>query len=142
MYENHYKHSMDRAKALTLAGYGLAEFAYLGSTVGQYMRHFRQITGNNSLQFEVFPYGPLAYVLLFMAIDRYLFDRIGAQTTFQKAFMEGLVLGLVIYGVYNVTNRVTFGPLWSERVMFQDLAWGALVMAGVAVLYRYLISVA
>lgn len=132
---------MNRAKALTLAGYGLAEFAYLGSTLGQYVSHFRRITGNNSLQFEIFPYGPLAYVLLFIAIDRYVFDRIGMQTTFQKAFLEGLLLGLVVYGVYNVTNRVTFGSLWSQRVMFQDLAWGALVMALVAVLYRYLISV-
>ena len=132
---------MNRAKALTLAGYGLAEFAYLGSTLGQYTSHFRRITGNNSLQFEVFPYGPLAYVLLFIAFDRYVFDRIGMQTTFQKAFLEGLLLGLVVYGVYNVTNRVTFGTLWSQRVMFQDLAWGSLVMALVAVLYRYLITV-
>ena len=132
---------MDRAKTLTLAGYGLAEFAYLGSTLGQYMRHFRRITGNDSLQFELIPYGPLAYILLFIAIDRYIFDRISLQTTYEKAALEGLLLGLVIYGVYNATNRVTFGPLWSQRVLFQDLAWGSLVMALVAVLYRYLISV-
>lgn len=131
---------MDRAKALALAGYGLAELAYLSSTAGQYVRHFRGITKNNSLQFELIPYGPLAYVLLFVAIDRYIFQRIGTKTSFQKAFLEGLVLGLVIYGVYNATNRVTFGPLWSERMLFQDLAWGALVMALVAVLYRWLLA--
>jgi uncharacterized membrane protein len=132
---------MDRAKVLALAGYGLAEYAYLSSTAGHYVRHFRGITGNDSLQFEVVPYGPLAYVLLFVAIDRYVFDRIGIQTTFQKAFLEGLLLGLVVYGVYNATNRVTFGPAWSERVLFQDLAWGALVMASVALLYRWLLSI-
>lgn len=131
---------MDRAKALALAGYGLAEFAYLSSTAEQYVRHFRGITGNDSLQFEVVPYGPLAYVLLFVAIDRYVFGRISTQTAFRTAALEGLLLGLVIYGVYNATNRVTFGPLWNERVLFQDLAWGSLVMAGVALLYRWLLS--
>lgn len=133
---------MDRAKAMALVGYALAELAYLSSTAGQYVRHFRGITGNNSLQFELIPYGPLAYVLLFVAIDRYIFDRIGSNTTFRQAFLEGLVLGLVIYGVYNATNRVTFGPLWNQRILFQDLAWGALVMAGVAVLYRWLLGAA
>ncbi len=46
----------------------------------------------------------------------------------RAAALNGLVLGLVAYGTYDLTNQATL-RIWSAKVTILDLAWGAFASA-------------
>ncbi len=51
----------------------------------------------------------------------------------RAAALNGLVLGLVAYGTYDLTNQATL-RLWSVRLTVADMAWGGAVTALAATL--------
>ena len=51
----------------------------------------------------------------------------------RTAALNGLVLGLVAYGTYDLTNQATL-RLWSTRLTLADMAWGGVVTALAAVI--------
>jgi uncharacterized membrane protein len=51
----------------------------------------------------------------------------------RTAALNGLVLGLVAYGTYDLTNQATL-RLWSTRLTLADMAWGGAVTALAAVI--------
>ena len=59
------------------------------------------------------------------------------DTGFLKVFLLGVLLGLVAYGTYDLTNQATLKK-WPVIVTLVDLAWGALLTGGVSVLSVYL----
>ena len=61
--------------------------------------------------------------------------RTGDWTT---ALVSGLVLGLVAYGAYDLTNHATL-QVWSLRITLADMAWGA-VASGAAATAGFLAS--
>jgi uncharacterized membrane protein len=46
----------------------------------------------------------------------------------RTAALNGLVLGLVAYGTYDLTNQATL-RLWSTRLTVADMAWGGVITA-------------
>ena len=61
--------------------------------------------------------------VLFLAVTPAL--RSGQWRT---AALNGLVLGLVAYGTYDLTNQATL-RLWSTRLTLADMAWGGAITA-------------
>ena len=51
----------------------------------------------------------------------------------RTAALNGLVLGLVAYGTYDLTNQATL-RLWSTRLTLADMAWGGAITALAATL--------
>ena len=49
----------------------------------------------------------------------------------RKALLNGVVLGVVAYATYDLTNQATLRN-WSVRVTVADLCWGAFVSATAA----------
>ncbi len=47
------------------------------------------------------------------------------------ALTRGLVLGLVAYGTYDLTNQATLRQ-WSSTVTFADMAWGTILTGAAA----------
>jgi uncharacterized membrane protein len=47
------------------------------------------------------------------------------------ALVGGLVVGLVAYGAYDLTNHATL-KVWSLRITLADMAWGALASSTAA----------
>ena len=45
------------------------------------------------------------------------------NNSFTQAFWTGIVLGLVAYGTYNLTNMATIKN-WSSTVVIVDMIWG------------------
>ena len=66
--------------------------------------------------------------VLFLAVTPAL--RIGQ---WRAAALNGLVLGLVAYGTYDLTNQATL-RLWSVRLTVADMAWGGVITALAATL--------
>jgi uncharacterized membrane protein len=46
----------------------------------------------------------------------------------RTAALNGLVLGLVAYGTYDLTNQATL-KLWATRLTLADMAWGGVLTA-------------
>lgn len=99
---------------LTLGGTG-KRFMDVASGIGQ-------IRPWSSWQKLAFAGG--AYVLLAVALCCVLsLDRgIG------RTLLAGLVAGLVIYGVFDLTNLVVFGRGYSLGLAVSDVCWGTFVM--------------
>jgi uncharacterized membrane protein len=67
-------------------------------------------------------YVPAALVYLIMPIAvTYL--AIVPSKTIQESVQKGALVGLAMYGVYDLTNLATFDN-WTTRMAMQDIAWG------------------
>ena len=54
-----------------------------------------------------------------------------------QAFWSGIVLGLVAYGTYNLTNMATIKN-WSINVVFVDMFWGGILTGTSSVIGIYI----
>ena len=82
-------------------------------------------------------YVPAALVYLIMPIAvTYL--AIVPSKTIQESVQKGALVGLAMYGVYDLTNLATFDN-WTTRMAMQDIAWGTFlcsVTAGIGYKFK------
>jgi uncharacterized membrane protein len=82
-------------------------------------------------------YVPAALVYLIMPIAvTYL--AIVPSKTIQESVQKGALVGLAMYGVYDLTNLATFDN-WTTRMVLQDMAWGTFlcsVTAGIGYKFK------
>ena len=83
-------------------------------------------------------YIPAAIVYLLMAFTvTYL--AIVPSKSIQESVQKGSLVGLAMYGVYDLTNLATFDA-WTPRMAIQDIAWGTFlcsVTAGIGYKFKY-----
>lgn len=77
--------------------------------------------------FKLFP-AILVYVLL--ALGTVLFV-LAKANSFGAAILWGAILGLIVYGVYDLTNYATIAH-WPLKFLFMDMAWGTVCGGSVA----------
>jgi len=65
-----------------------------------------------------------AYLLLSLALCLIL----GLDRSVRKTLLAGLLAGLIIYGVFDLTNLVVFGRGYSPSLALSDICWGTFVM--------------
>jgi uncharacterized membrane protein len=78
----------------------------------------------------------LVYVLMALAVT-YL--AIVPSKTLQESVQKGALVGLAMYGVYDLTNLATFDA-WTPWMAMQDMAWGTFlcsVTAGIGYKFKY-----
>ena len=56
-----------------------------------------------------------------------------------KAFINGIFLGLAMYGVYNLTSASIYPSKWSNHIIIGDTVWG-MGLTGVVSLILYQIN--
>jgi len=91
-----------------------------------YQKQFKRINnGEIKLDTRVWVSAAIAYFLLALGI--YLFIVRPELTNFKPdyliIFLKGLALGLIIYGVYNGTNKATINE-WGTKESIIDTVWG------------------
>lgn len=69
------------------------------------------------------------YLLIPAGIVLFVRPAMGAQASLWQAFAWGALFGLVLYGVYDMTNRSILEK-WSLKLTLADLAWGC-VLCGI-----------
>ena len=74
--------------------------------------------------------GIVAWSLMAFVIIVY---NIYCVTNLKQSFYGGIIIGLVLYGVYNSTNYAIFKE-WNLKVCFYDTLWGIILMTSVSVL--------
>lgn len=107
-----------------------------------YMEQFKRInkgpnpTGKRALLSAMFAY-------LLLALGLYMFIVRPEKTNFKpdywNIFIKGLIMGLVVYGVYNGTNMATISE-WGTKEFIIDTVWGTILSGVLAVGSVYLIK--
>jgi uncharacterized membrane protein len=129
----------------TLTGFGASLLAFIvldGIWLGVVMKNFYvtqlQAIGrivDGSLM-PVWPVAVLVYPLLALGIDVFVLPRAQAM---QQAGLLGALFGLVVYGVYDLTNYATLAG-WPAIVTVVDIAWGTTACAASAAFARAMSS--
>ena len=78
--------------------------------------------------------GAFVWFLLVLGIFCFILPQ---ANSLQSACSLGLIFGLVVYGVYDLTNFVTINH-WSIKLMLTDLAWGCIINSFMSGLIFYL----
>jgi uncharacterized membrane protein len=60
---------------------------------------------------------------------------VGANATLWQAFGWGAVYGLVLYGVYDMSNMAVLEK-WTVRMTLADMAWGCLLCGAISTVMR------
>ena len=112
----------------------LLDFFYIFFTSHSLKRHFASIQKLSSIdkvEYRFWPYGLIAYLILFFSVWYFLIYRI-AQATMQKEektkvwkiiVFDSFMFALVVWGIYNFTNATTLAPR-DHTVIMVDMLWG------------------
>lgn len=71
----------------------------------------------------------LVYILIPAGLVLFVRPLLGPDSTIGHAFAWGAAYGLVVYGVYDLTNRAVLQN-WSLRLTIADILWGC-VLCGI-----------
>ena len=78
----------------------------------------------------------VVYILLSLGVVYFVLPQIGADHSLFATFLFGAFLGLIVYGVYDMTNLATLKS-WPLVLVAADMAWGAFVTGIVSVITQY-----
>lgn len=78
----------------------------------------------------------LVYLLIPAGIVLFLPAALGENATWKKAFAWGAIYGLIVYGVYDLTNLSVLAQ-WSLRMTLFDIVWGCVLCGTMSVLLAF-----
>ena len=78
----------------------------------------------------------LVYLLIPGGILLFVRPLLGAEATIWQAFGWGAVFGLVLYGVYDLTNLAVLEK-WTLLMTVADIAWGCVLCGTISVVMRF-----
>lgn len=104
----------------------IIDFIWLNFVAKNFYFERMQHVGNiidGKIKISLMP-GLFVYVLLALGITYFVLPKSSNNDTFYSVFVSGAILGLVIYGVYDLTNMATLKS-WPLSLALADVAWGA-----------------
>lgn len=81
----------------------------------------------------------VVYLLIPAGIVIFVRPLVGANAPLWQAFGWGALYGLVLYGVYDLTNLAVLEK-WTVRMTLADMTWGCLLCGSISILMSYLVS--
>ena len=78
----------------------------------------------------------LVYLLIPAGVVLFVRPLLGEQAAMWQAFAWGAVFGLVLYGVYDLTNLAVLEK-WTLRLTLADMAWGGVLCGTSSVLLQF-----
>lgn len=120
------------AYAASLVVFTGIDFIWLGRMGDAFYR-----PAMGGLALDGFRLGPAVafYLLYAFGVALFAVDPALAAQSWKMAWAHGLALGLVGYGVYDLTNQATL-KTWPLALTLVDMAWGGF-LTGVAALAGY-----
>ena len=112
-----------QAIVATAVSVGAMDALWLSYRYAYHNELFKSIQ-NSKLQIRILP-SILIYALIPYAI--YIWA-IKDKKTFQEAAANGAIVGLILYGFYDLTNYATFNN-WTLEMAITDTLWGTTVCA-------------
>ncbi len=78
----------------------------------------------------------LVYLLIPGGIILFVRPLLGENGTAWQAFGWGALFGLVLYGVYDLTNLAVLEK-WTVRMTLADMAWGCVLCGTISIVVRF-----
>ena len=75
---------------------------------------------------QLYLYLSAGFVYVLMALAQTLFILPLYPVSQAQVFIKSILLGVIIYGVYDLTNAI-FIPNWSWKIVFIDIIWGGVI---------------
>jgi uncharacterized membrane protein len=80
-------------------------------------------------------YAVLTWVLIVLSIQLIILSQSNLDST--KVFVNGVLLGLAMYGVYNLTSASLYPSKWTNQIIIGDTVWGMAIVGFMSlVLYK------
>jgi uncharacterized membrane protein len=113
----------------------IADVLYLGVARKSYFqRYFQQINGGDAAFTSPYfiPASLAVWLLLGIGVEKFVLPLAKNK---RHAFLLGGLMGLIVYGVYDMTNLATINK-WTPSFSAQDVMWGAVLTATVSALRK------
>ena len=120
---------------ISFVAFVIFDFIWLGYVVAGFnVRQLAAIGRIENGKFDVL-YAPavLVYVLLALAVTFFVLPVCGPDSSWWRSFLYGSLMGLVIYGVYDMTNLSILKD-YPLKFAAADIAWGVFVCGAVSAL--------
>lgn len=120
---------------IVLPAFLLADFIWLGLLMkGFYAGELGELARRQgSVLAPRWPAAMLVYLLIPIGIVLFVRPLLSPESSSVAAFGWGAAFGLVLYGVYDLTNLAVLEK-WTLRMTLVDLAWGATLCGAMSVL--------
>ncbi len=102
-----------------------------GQFYARQLREIGRFTPDGGFDVRLAP-GLFVYILMALGIEVFVFQN-KALTTLQEHMFYGGLLGFIIYGVYDCTNRAILEAYPLEMVLV-DMAWGTFLFTAISAL--------
>ena len=80
-------------------------------------------------------YAITTWLLIVISIQLLVLSQ--SDNTLNKSFINGILLGLAMYGVYNLTLASVYPSKWDNKIIIGDTVWGMSLVGFVSlVLYQ------
>ncbi len=124
--------------AIVLPAFLLLDLSWLGVVMNNfYSRELSELARRNGSGLAPrWGAALLVYLLIPGGIVLFVRPLVGANATVAQAFGWGALFGLVLYGVYDLTNRAILEK-WSLRMTIADIIWGCVLCGTISVLAWY-----
>ena len=108
----------------------IADFIWLGSVMqGFYVSQIRGIGRIENDKFQVVYWAAfLTYLLMTFGMSHFVFPRLAPDDSHFQVWLTGAAFGLVMFGVYDMTNMSTL-ERWPVRMVWIDICWGIFLCA-------------
>lgn len=83
-------------------------------------------------------YAIVTWILIVISIQLLVLSQPNIDSS--KVFINGIFLGLAMYGVYNLTSAALYPSKWSNHIIIGDTVWG-MGLTGIVSLILYQISI-
>ncbi|MBK8201677.1 MAG: DUF2177 family protein [Bdellovibrionales bacterium] len=120
---------------VALVLFAVFDFFWLGFVMKDFnMRQLAEIGRIENGIFQMYYPAALAtYLLMALAVPLYVLPKLTRQDSLLKVFSSGAILGLIIYGVFDMTNLSILKD-YPLAFVAPDIAWGAFIFGLVSVL--------
>jgi len=122
----------------TLVIMAVIDFLWLGLVASKlYSSELGSLVGaaGGDMAFR-WPAAAIVYILLPLGLVLFILPRLGSEPR-ARSLMWGAMFGLVVYGVYDLTNLALL-PQWSLKVTIIDILWGMFLYAIVSLTIGYI----
>ena len=114
--------------AIALTVFSILDFVWLGLVMpGFYRAQLDSLvrTSSSGGMAPIWPAAFLVYALLVVGILEFVMPRV-REASLLAACGWGAAFGVIVYGVYNLTNYATISR-WPLALTLTDIAWGAFI---------------
>jgi uncharacterized membrane protein len=120
---------------VALVLFAVFDFLWLGFVMKDFnMRQLAEIGRIENGIFQMhYPAALATYFLMALAVPLYVLPKLTRQQSLLKVFFSGAILGLIIYGVFDMTNLAILKD-YPLAFVAPDIAWGTFVFGLVSVL--------